>query len=70
MKELKMYDILREVLFYALFLWILMVVSYGFRDPNAFFMKTALYHTYVDAGLKQFGEGDNDLSKVCTADDI
>ena len=31
LNEKKMYDVLREILFYSFFLWILLVISYGFR---------------------------------------
>ncbi|XP_070581220.1 polycystin family receptor for egg jelly-like isoform X2 [Ptychodera flava] len=36
MKEIKMYAVIREILFYIFFLWLLLVISYGNRDPNAF----------------------------------
>lgn len=42
LKEIKMYDVLREIIFYSMFLWILMVVCYGFRDPRSYQMKTAI----------------------------
>ncbi|CAH1793770.1 unnamed protein product [Owenia fusiformis] len=34
-KELKMFDIIREIVLYGVYLWVLMVISYGFRDPDA-----------------------------------
>ncbi|CAF0742236.1 unnamed protein product [Didymodactylos carnosus] len=34
LKEIKMWDIIREIIAYASFLWILYVVSYSNRDPN------------------------------------
>ncbi len=64
MKELHMYDILREIIFYSIFLWILMVISYGFRDPNAFHMKNNLEHYMKDQGLGQFAGSDNSFMKV------
>ena len=36
LKELKMYSILREIFSFFLFVWILLSVSYSFRDPKAF----------------------------------
>lgn len=61
-----MYDVIREVIFYAFFLWVLMVVSYGFRDPNAFFLKKNLHFHFVDAGLSNIrtSTAHTDLSKV------
>ncbi len=37
-----MYNVIREIIFYVIFLWALMVVSYGFRDPNSYHMKVSL----------------------------
>ena len=48
LKELKMYDILREIMFYTMFLWILMVMSYGFRDPNAFLLQKNFVNEFID----------------------
>ena len=38
LKEMQMFDILREILLYVLFLWVLLVISYGFR--SAYFLCT------------------------------
>ncbi|XP_077979558.1 polycystin-2-like protein 2 [Glandiceps talaboti] len=35
-KEMKMYSIIREILFYIFFLWLLLIISYGNRDPNSY----------------------------------
>ena len=48
LKELKMTAILKDIFSYLFFLWILTVVSYGNRDPNAFPMKQTLVNTFVD----------------------
>ena len=64
LKELQMYDILRELLFYSFFLWILMVISYGFRDPAAFFYKKSLTDLYVDNGLGDFANATNSFKRV------
>ena len=45
-----MYDILREIIFYVSFLWILLFIGYGLRDPNAYLLKTQLGHVFVDKG--------------------
>jgi hypothetical protein len=42
LKEIKMWEILREMLAYASFLWILYVVSYSNRDPNSFYLMNHL----------------------------
>ena len=37
MKERKMYSVLREVVFFYLFLCLLLTIAYSHRDPTAFF---------------------------------
>jgi hypothetical protein len=64
MKELQMYDILRELLLYSFFLWILLVISYGFRDPAAFFYKNSLTNLFIDNGLGDFAGPDESFTKV------
>ena len=54
-KELKMYSIIREICFYIVFLWTLMVVSYSNVDPLAFFMKDQYTKVLNNAdGLNSF----------------
>jgi len=64
LKELKMYAIIREIIFYAFFLWILMVISYGFRDPNAHHYKFHLSHEFGDQGLHQVNTFQDSYMKV------
>ena len=64
MKELKMYDIFREITFYAFFLWILMVVSYSFRDPKAYIMRNNMRYTFIDQGLGHIDTFVDDFYKV------
>lgn len=47
LKEIKMAIILKEIGSYLFFLWILIVLSYGNRDPNAFLMKDTLKSTFI-----------------------
>jgi len=49
-KELKMYDILREIFFYVLYVWVIIVISYEFRDPNAFQFRENLRMAFVTGG--------------------
>ncbi|TRY93276.1 hypothetical protein DNTS_021652, partial [Danionella cerebrum] len=37
-KEQKVFALIREILIYVGFLWMLLLVAYGQRDPNAFFL--------------------------------
>ena len=46
-----MNEILREIIIYAFFLWILMVSSYEFRDPNAYLFKQNIENTFVDGNI-------------------
>ncbi|GAB6020442.1 polycystic kidney disease 1-like 2 [Chamberlinius hualienensis] len=62
LKEVQMWSVLREILGYILFLWILVVVSYGNRDPNGYFFKRTLHRSFVRPGL------DNDFERVNNTD--
>ncbi len=42
LNEIKMWDIIREIIFYSFFLWILMVISYRNRSPDSFYYKNSL----------------------------
>ncbi|CAF3366379.1 unnamed protein product [Rotaria sp. Silwood1] len=48
LNEIKMWDIIRELLAYSSFLWILYVVSYSNRDPNAYFIVKHLKQDLLD----------------------
>ncbi|KAG0419460.1 hypothetical protein HPB47_004076 [Ixodes persulcatus] len=50
LRELKMTAILREIGTYLFFLWILTVLSYGNRDPSAYYLQQSLRHEFVDNG--------------------
>ena len=47
LKEIKMTIVLKDIFTYLFFIWILGVLSYGNRDPNAFLMKDTLQKTFV-----------------------
>jgi len=49
-KELKMYDILREIILYVVYVWVIIVISYEFRDPNSFQFRENLRHAFVTGG--------------------
>ncbi|XP_064630503.1 uncharacterized protein LOC135489174 [Lineus longissimus] len=48
LKELKMYAILREILSYALFVWILLSISYSFRDPDSYKLKEEMVNVFIE----------------------
>ena len=50
-KEMKMWDVMREITFYAFFLWIVMVISYSFREPEAYLIKRNVETMLVHQGL-------------------
>lgn len=45
-----MYAIMREIFFYAFFMWVLITVSYDFRDVNSYDYKTTLLTKFVSGG--------------------
>ncbi|XP_055954867.1 uncharacterized protein LOC126810750 isoform X1 [Patella vulgata] len=48
LNEIKMWEIVREIVFYAFFLWILMVISYRNRSPDAYYYKDSLQKTFIE----------------------
>ncbi|PAA49240.1 hypothetical protein BOX15_Mlig028406g1 [Macrostomum lignano] len=49
LKEKKMYEIIREILFYVIFYMLLLAVTFSFRDPNAFTMKEQMMRLFIPA---------------------
>ena len=45
-----MYDILREIIFYVVYIWVIIVISYEFRDPNSFVFHENLRMSFVTGG--------------------
>ncbi|UYV63032.1 hypothetical protein LAZ67_2002892 [Cordylochernes scorpioides] len=56
LKELKMTVIVKEIFSYCFFLWILIVLSYGNRDPSAFYLRNNLRNAFI--------HGSVDFSKI------
>ena len=46
-KERKMHSVLREIVFYFLFVWMVLLIAYGHRDPYAHFMTQNMEYTFV-----------------------
>ncbi|CAL8108414.1 unnamed protein product [Calicophoron daubneyi] len=49
LKQRKANDVMREVIFYSIFFVLLLVVTTGFRDPNATYMRRNLQTTFFPA---------------------
>ena len=64
LKELKMYDILREIVFYCIFLWLLLVMSYTLRPSIGFVLKDQVRTNFIDQGLSYNLSFMEDLKKV------
>ena len=58
MKELEMYSIIKEIIVYVIFLWVLLVISYGNVDAHSYLMKEQYVNTLVD------GDGVHTFDKV------
>ena len=58
-KEMKMHSIIREVLCYCCFLWIVFAITYSNRNPNAFLQVNHLRHHLLNLGHSQ-----HDYTKV------
>ena len=59
MKEVKMWDVIKEIASYFIYLWVLLVLSYGNRDPNAYLLKSGF-----EGSLLRFGDDDFDYRKA------
>lgn len=46
-KEIKMYSIFREIFFYVVYLWVVLVISYGNSDPSAYRMQEDFFNELV-----------------------
>ncbi len=55
-KQRRMYDILRELLFFFIFFTLLVIVSNGFRDPMAMRFRESLKSLFID---------EEEFQKVC-----
>ena len=60
---MKMYAIIMDIVLYAIFLWVLIMVSYDFRDKWSSTMKFKLAHEIDDQGIPGFQYS---FSKVLT----
>lgn len=45
--ERKMHSVIREIVFYLLFVWMVLLIAYGHRDPYAHFMTQNMENTFV-----------------------
>jgi polycystin 1L2 len=50
LNEIKMWEIVRELIAYMSFLWILYVVSYSNRDPNSYYLMNHLREDFLNLG--------------------
>jgi hypothetical protein len=64
LKQLKMYDILREVALYSIFVIVTIIVCYDLRDSNAYLLKSSLQSTFIDGGAGAGANAQNSLAKV------
>ena len=45
--ERKMHSVIREIVFYFLFVWMVLLIAYGHRDPYAHIMAQNIENTFV-----------------------
>ncbi|XP_068233382.1 polycystin-1-like [Palaemon carinicauda] len=63
-KEVEMWSIIKEIAVYSIFIYVLLILSYGNRDPNAFFLKKTLQESFIHEGAQD----DTDFTLVNNAD--
>nr|KAG5709464.1 hypothetical protein BaRGS_023146 [Batillaria attramentaria] len=64
LKEIQMWSVVREVIVYAFFLWILLVISYRNRNANTFLYKDTMERVFIKNNLT-----DVDFEKVRNAEE-
>ncbi|XP_069123973.1 polycystin family receptor for egg jelly-like isoform X2 [Argopecten irradians] len=47
LKEIKMWAVIREIIFYSFFVWILMVISYQNRNTNSYLYKFSMEQVFI-----------------------
>ncbi|XP_071550540.1 polycystin-1-like [Panulirus ornatus] len=50
LKEKKMWAVMKEIFAYTFFLWIFLILSYGNRDPNAYYLQMNLKNSFIHEG--------------------
>ncbi|XP_047471507.1 polycystic kidney disease protein 1-like 2 [Penaeus chinensis] len=63
-EELQIYAIVREIAFYSLFIWLILILSYGNRDPSAYLLQRSLREAFLYEG---YLDG-TDFTQVTNAD--
>ncbi|XP_072168355.1 uncharacterized protein [Diadema setosum] len=58
LKEIKMYAIFREIFFYVVYLWVVLMISYGNADPSSYRMQEDFVNELV------IGDGVHSFNKV------
>lgn len=53
-KEIKMWDIIYDIGAYSFFIWVVLILSHGNRDPNSFLMTEELTNNFVLASLETY----------------
>ena len=59
LKEIKMWELIKEIGFHIAYLCVLLVLSYGNRDPNAYYLKQCFVSSFL-----RLGDENLDFSKV------
>lgn len=50
LREVRMFEVIREILFYVIFFLLLLIVTYNFRDPNAFHIRMEMERLFAAPG--------------------
>ncbi|XP_070579640.1 polycystin-1-like [Ptychodera flava] len=48
-KEIKMHSVLKEIFLYMIYLYVLMIITYGTRDTSAYLVRKSVYNTFAYA---------------------
>ena len=66
-----MYQVIREVMQYLFFWWIVLMIAYGYREPDAHRLSTSMEKTFLNLGNENSSftfqrDSEYDLFKVCS----
>ena len=67
-----MHSVIREIVFYFMFVWVVLLIAYGHRDPYAHFMTQNMENTFVghQESLDPRDEDKTGTKKPAGGDDV
>lgn len=64
--EMEMWEIIKEIISYSMFLWVFLALSYSNRDPNAYYLQNHLQNVFIREGMLD----DTDFTQATNSDRV